>query len=120
LRQPLRRASPAAAPPGRGPGPRQPAPCARPRAAPARTRARRPRPARAGNGRSGAPRVPPLGAGWCVDDHLFLDLPAAVGLIQSVTGAQQLHWIGAVADDGGGAGGRAAAGPAGGPRDEPG
>ncbi|GBF90704.1 alpha beta hydrolase [Raphidocelis subcapitata] len=47
-----------------------------------------------GNGKSGAPRMLPLSEGWCVDDHLFQDLPALVDMIVRETGSQQLHWIG--------------------------
>ncbi|KIY96036.1 lipase [Monoraphidium neglectum] len=47
-----------------------------------------------GNGKSGAPDVRPLSEGWCVDDHLFRDMPSAVELILRETGAEQLHWIG--------------------------
>jgi hypothetical protein len=36
----------------------------------------------------------PLSEGWCVDDHLFKDLPALVDMIVRETGSQQLHWIG--------------------------
>ena len=35
-----------------------------------------------------------LSSGWCVDDHLFKDLPAAVALVLEESGARQLHWVG--------------------------
>jgi hypothetical protein len=72
-----------------------------PRPAPPRLFPPHPRPARPhapsspGNGKSGAPDVRPLSEGWCVDDHLFRDMPSAVELILRETGAEQLHWIGA-------------------------
>ncbi|GBF95977.1 alpha beta hydrolase [Raphidocelis subcapitata] len=47
-----------------------------------------------GNGNSDAPHAKISAPGWCVDDHLFKDLPVVVQLVLDETGAQQIHWIG--------------------------
>jgi len=47
-----------------------------------------------GNGISDAPDSKISEPGWCVDDHLFLDLPPVVKLVLEESGTEQLHWVG--------------------------
>ena len=47
-----------------------------------------------GAGRSDRARWWRRSSWFSVDDHLFLDVPAVVGTVLSVSGASELHWLG--------------------------